>query len=292
MKKDFEQAYRELAQNEAPDLWDRIEAGLSEKSAPATVQVRIQVTKPAQQQRRRKLFLFCMKYATLAAALLCIVLLIPVTRTMSRSAGGNSSSDTAAAENGGASTTDTSAQEAPAADDRATGAVGGTAKAQDDLTKYAQTASKAESAAEAPAEVEEARSAAADDMDAGTAANATLQSSADSSAGDEITEAEKMMSDLERLKEDEIISHVIIRVTEINHTELSENIDEFGTLYTFFVEESPSDALSVGEEHVLFVPAYSSYAFMEDGVYEIDMGYRGSEAYSFVLEGYYGEIRK
>lgn len=292
MKKDFEQAYRELAQNEAPDLWDRIEAGLSEKSAPATVKVRIQVTKPAQQQRRRKLFLFCMKYATLVAALLCIVFLIPVTRNISHSSGGNSFSGAVAADNGGASATDTSAQEAPAADDRVTGAVGGTAKAQDDLTKYAQTAPKAESAAEAPAEVEEARSAAADDMDAGTAGNATLQSSADSSAGDEITDAEKMMSDLERLKEDEIIFHVIIRVTEINHTELSENIDEFGTLYTFFVEKSSSDALSVGEEHVLFVPAYSSYAFMEDGVYEIDLGYRGSEAYSFVLAGYYGEIRQ
>ena len=35
MNKNFEQAYKELAQNEVPDLWDRIEAGLKEKSAPA-----------------------------------------------------------------------------------------------------------------------------------------------------------------------------------------------------------------------------------------------------------------
>lgn len=35
MSKNFEQAYKELAQSEIPDLWDRIEAGLKEKSAPA-----------------------------------------------------------------------------------------------------------------------------------------------------------------------------------------------------------------------------------------------------------------
>lgn len=34
MSKDFEKAYRKLAQSECPDLWDRIEAGLIEKSAP------------------------------------------------------------------------------------------------------------------------------------------------------------------------------------------------------------------------------------------------------------------
>ena len=34
MSKDFEQAYRELAEREIPDLWDRIEAGLESKSTP------------------------------------------------------------------------------------------------------------------------------------------------------------------------------------------------------------------------------------------------------------------
>lgn len=34
MSKDFEQAYRELAESEIPDLWDRIEAGLESRSTP------------------------------------------------------------------------------------------------------------------------------------------------------------------------------------------------------------------------------------------------------------------
>lgn len=32
MSKDFEKSYRELAKSEAPDLWDRIESGLSRQS--------------------------------------------------------------------------------------------------------------------------------------------------------------------------------------------------------------------------------------------------------------------
>ena len=36
MNRDFEKEYIELAQCEIPDLWDRIEAGLTEKSAPET----------------------------------------------------------------------------------------------------------------------------------------------------------------------------------------------------------------------------------------------------------------
>ena len=40
MSKSFEKEYRELAQSKLPDLWDRIEAGLSEKkpvSVPITI---------------------------------------------------------------------------------------------------------------------------------------------------------------------------------------------------------------------------------------------------------------
>ena len=40
MSKSFEKEYKELAQSKLPDLWDRIEAGLSEKkpvSVPITI---------------------------------------------------------------------------------------------------------------------------------------------------------------------------------------------------------------------------------------------------------------
>lgn len=45
MNKNFEQAYRELAQTEAPDLWDRIEASLTSKSAPGNLDINIDANK-------------------------------------------------------------------------------------------------------------------------------------------------------------------------------------------------------------------------------------------------------
>lgn len=292
MKKDFEQAYREQAQNEAPDLWDRIEAGLSEKSTPVLPKEQTETGETARKQNKIAALLPYRKYVTVAAALLCIAILIPVVGAISRSSGGYSYSGATPAENDGASAADTSAadtgaaQEAPAAEESAAEAADEMA-AQEPSAKYMENVVKEETAVTAektPMEMAESE----DTADAGMA-ESMLQSSADSAARGEIAEADEMMSDLERLKEDEVISHVVIRVAEINRTELSENIEEVGTLYTFIVEEEPSGVLSGGEEYILFVPAYSSYALIEDSVYEVDLGYQEREEYSFVLKGYYGE---
>lgn len=45
MSKNFEQAYKELAQIEVPDLWDRIEAGLTSKSAPENSDINLDASK-------------------------------------------------------------------------------------------------------------------------------------------------------------------------------------------------------------------------------------------------------
>lgn len=292
MKKDFEQAYRELAQNEAPDLWDRIEAGLSDKSTPVLPKEQTETGETTRKQNKIAALLSYRKYVTVAAALLCIAILIPIAGVISRSSGGYSSSGAPAADNGGAETADTSAadtgaaEEAPAAEEGAAEAADGTAD-QEPSSKYAENVVKEETAVTAektPMEMAESE----DTADAGMA-ESMLQSSADSTARGEIAEADEMMRDLEHLNGDEVISHVVIRVTNINHAELSENIEEVGTLYTFLVEEEPSGVLSGGEEYILFVPAYSSYALIEDSVYEVDLGYREREEYSFVLKGYYGE---
>ena len=50
MSKNFEQAYKELAQKETPDLWDRIEAGLTEKSAPKKTDISKDIGKDIQKQ--------------------------------------------------------------------------------------------------------------------------------------------------------------------------------------------------------------------------------------------------
>ena len=84
MKKDFETAYKELANTEVPDLWDRIEAGLSEKSAPAETKAE-KNKKTAPVNKKTKIAVFMRKYSALAAAIVCAVILIPTMIVMKKS---------------------------------------------------------------------------------------------------------------------------------------------------------------------------------------------------------------
>ena len=84
MKKDFETAYKELANTEVPDLWDRIEAGLSEKSAPAETKAE-KNKKTAPVNKKTKIAVFMRKYSALAAAIVCAIILIPTMIVMKKS---------------------------------------------------------------------------------------------------------------------------------------------------------------------------------------------------------------
>ena len=93
MNKNFEQAYKELAQNEVPDLWDRIEAGLKEKSAPAKKD--IQEEKYTQKMEESKaqspvkggigpVIKILKRYSALAAAAVCAAVVIPAALFLGR----------------------------------------------------------------------------------------------------------------------------------------------------------------------------------------------------------------
>lgn len=76
MERDFELEYRELKQNETPDLWNRIEAGLSEKKIAAVAL--------ENESKSIDIERFVMKKQTpwkrwglLAAACLCVVIIFP-----------------------------------------------------------------------------------------------------------------------------------------------------------------------------------------------------------------------
>lgn len=86
MSKNFEEEYKKLALDEVPDLWDRIEAGLSEKSAPATHALEDQREAEGKQDRayRKKsdkqgktVRVFFRRYAGVVAAVFCIFIIIP-----------------------------------------------------------------------------------------------------------------------------------------------------------------------------------------------------------------------
>ncbi len=113
MSKDFEQAYKELAQIEVPDLWDRIEAELSKKSTPAAFMIdsapiaakmditdkRKKCEKEAiekQGRRKSRMIAFSRKYAVVAAALVCVAILIPAISLVGEfGIGGSKSADMA-----------------------------------------------------------------------------------------------------------------------------------------------------------------------------------------------------
>ncbi len=96
MERDFELEYRELKQNETPDLWNRIEAGLSEKKIAAV---------PLENENKSiDIERFVVKKQTpwkhwglLAAACLCVVIIFPaVMAGLIGSKSHSSSSDSAA----------------------------------------------------------------------------------------------------------------------------------------------------------------------------------------------------
>ena len=85
MSKDFEQAYRELAESEIPDLWDRIEAGLENKPTPEKEENCISAQenpseatassyKKPQQEKTR---LFSKRYWGIVAAAVCVLMIVP-----------------------------------------------------------------------------------------------------------------------------------------------------------------------------------------------------------------------
>lgn len=83
MERDFEREFRELKQNEIPDLWNRIEAGLSEKNDF----VKEDTKKPFAWR----------KWGTLIAACICVVIILPAFSLLIRDKSySGSGSDTAA----------------------------------------------------------------------------------------------------------------------------------------------------------------------------------------------------
>lgn len=75
MVRDFEQEFIELKQNEIPDLWNRIEAGLSEKKVTASAPEKENTSFKKINWRR---------WGTLAAACLCAAIIIPAISMINR----------------------------------------------------------------------------------------------------------------------------------------------------------------------------------------------------------------
>lgn len=276
MSKDFEQAYKELAQNEVPDLWDRIEAGLSERST----------SEKEEGQRKIKKFYF-RQYAGIAAAAVCVVLIAPAVLFLggqsSKSAGDACAPEMAAegiAEEAEAAAEEwedvaETAEEAvyETTDEAETGTVHDMAETPVQDFAFA-SGGVVESVADKSRELENT----ADDM-------GNKEEAKDNNKMDELEAAMPQTAKKLQAEDGAVLEHVRIQVLdEGKSVDGGTDLEGMGDLYRAVVEEDASGNFAQGEEIEIFVPVYSSAALVKNGVFEVDLIYRDKEAYSLVLQ--------
>lgn len=277
MKKDFETAYKELANTEVPDLWDRIEAGLSEKSAPAETKAE-KNKKTAPVNKKTKIAVFMRKYSALAAAIVCAIILIPTMIVMKKS--------------------DSKFMSESAYDEKA---VAEEAKAEEALSERMEEAETAETAAEEP-EMERKEEAEESKVESSmAAAEAFSQEESASGAVKESAKADGAMNDAvceDAAPEDynkqnaQELKNIVVKVKKAEEKPLENEAEEAGVLYTAVVKRNPSGLPREGEEIQIFIPVVSSVALVEDSTFELDLVLSEREENIYTVTGCHGEVKE
>lgn len=94
--KSFENEYREMIQEEMPDLWGRIEAGLVEKQS--VTQENETQEKEDLEQNKKIIMYKILKYSGLAAACICGVIVLPAMLLLNRGGSYSEQAETACTE--------------------------------------------------------------------------------------------------------------------------------------------------------------------------------------------------
>lgn len=263
MNRDFEQEYKELAKTEVPDLWNRIEAGLAEKSTPES-------------RPKSVVIPFVKRYAALVAALLCAVIVIPVFGIMKQAVGGGKSGSAAMEKSA-----DMEAPTAEATEEQEAGAMEMSAEAE---------AAEADIYAEAEAPAAETKGEEVADIMQDDFSNKVMEKQEElkNSTEEARDMAEDGIRDSEASKK-QVLTHVIVEVTAAEDYMYGETIEEMGTLYTAIVQEEPEGTLAEGEEIAIFIPAFSSYGLVKGDLCELNLAYYEGEEDFFTLAGYQGQ---
>lgn len=269
MERDFEQEFKELKQSEIPDLWNRIEAGLSEKKNVTyasgnimTVPDKIAVENGNRSAEKRFSW---RKWGTLIAACLCVAIIFPAFSLLVRnksypeSTSGATACDTAAGAAVDAAaeenTWDAGAEEGAwdmpeaAAEETTDGAsdAGGTKPGvpADDAAAEAQTSENAEDS----------------DQKEFAASEETDNMATESARKEETDEAEKtgkeeenkdVQAVLDELSDGRILKEAVVRI---------QKAEDGGSLYQGVVVQEDADALlKSGAQIVLVCNADTSYA--------------------------------
>ena len=275
MKKDFEKAYKELAETEVPDLWDRIEADLSEKSAPAETKAE-KNKKTAPVNKKTKIAVFMRKYSALAAAIGCAIILIPTMTVMKKS--------------------DSKFMSESAYDEKAVAEEAGAASM---MTEEASV--ETEAVAEV-AEMEQEEAAKEPKMESKVAAAEVFsQKESASGAVKESAKADSAMNDAvceDAAPEDynkqnaQELKNIVVKVKKAEEKPLENEAEEAGVLYTAVVKRNPSGLPKEGEEIQIFIPVVSSVALVEDSTFELDLVLSEREENIYTVTGCHGEVKE
>ena len=260
MNKDFEQAYRELAQSEIPDLWDRIEAGLSEKSTPEK-----------EQEKKR---IYFGRYAGMAAAVLCAALIVPAVLFVGQREGK------------GGYTTEMNAACAP---EDAEESGWEEALSEEDGDRFVESAADTDAMQDSAAGAMEYTADLAQSKEnarQGNEEKAEMESADESENGIAGSLSSQKLRELTELEDGAVLEGVTIDVTkEVIEIDDWESVNEMGIVQTAIVRKDESGFFEEGEEIEIFVPLYSSVAVIEGATMEVDLIYRSDEDYPFMLLG-------
>lgn len=307
MSKNFEEEYKALANEELPDLWNRIEAGLTPKTTAlaeeANTEQSIEHTDEQikEKTKKGKVISFLYRYRTVAAAALCAVAIIPAVIVIGFGRAGRSKmwesangaapmelyNSAAQAADEEAEVTEEAAEEEMefsasetagfAGDEIVEGGAGNMAQAEAcDVAEEATADSSADAGA-----YDRADAAAVDDAeDSEMAESATAM----------MTDAEKKMQDKEmqelsgdraefakeESRESErsirIYEDIVLKVTEITEETVSTDKNIFYGMKVRIVQD-PTGELAEGTEITVWVACTSSMAYLEGTEYVLNLSY-------------------
>lgn len=299
MSKNFEEEYKALANEELPDLWNRIEAGLTPKN---TALLEEETDKQIVKEKEKKVISFFYRHRTAAAAALCAVVIIPAVIVLGRTGRSKSweSADESAPEDMNHSVTwdeaaavaeeaaeeavDDSAEEAAdlTAGEMAEGGIANMAQAKScDLAE--DTTANADADAGADAGKDEASYEAAD-----ADGNFGMVKSEAAPAEDLMEDTGKRMEDKENQKvsgagavkeesrEDAgavtVYKDVVVKVTEITEETVSTDKNIFYGMKAEIIKD-PAGELGKGTEITIWIPFTSSVAYLEGTEYILNLSY-------------------
>lgn len=264
MSKNFEQEYKALANEDLPDLWNRIENGLTPRTTALTDEADQDV-----KQEKRKAAPFWYRYRTVAAAAACAIVIIPAVIFLGRTGREKSlefANDTA---------------EGPAMDmameEIAMDAAMGETAVESGQEAAPETASEdMDTAVEETAEMK-FREAETDDCDSKAQAGGAAEVEAALEEPKESGQVSDMVKESAKteMAEDEAVKlyeQVTLNVTQVTE-EIVKTDQDFFYGAKMEVVKDPSGELTEGTEIMVWISMHSSRAYVEGEEYTLDLSY-------------------